>query len=141
MHRAYRRSKFIISCASSHIPFLVAQNCHGTPVVQKIVRLMGIKANNTRAQNKAHGVCIENCGPSFLTPLENPVRSASAFQNDREADMSVTQRFQSQAADFYDTASHFSSDSMTNVSIPEVNMLKNSSTLAVSVPLYWVLFL
>ena len=33
------------------------------------------------------------------------------------------------------------SHGITNVSIPEVNMLKNSATLAVSVPLNWVLFL
>ena len=33
------------------------------------------------------------------------------------------------------------SHGIVNVSIPEVNMLKNSSTLAVSVPINWVLFL
>ena len=48
-------------------------------------------------------------------------------------EMSVTQWFQSQAADFYDTGDKSWSHGMTNVSIPEVNMLKNSSTLAVSV--------
>ena len=35
--------------------------------------------------------------------------------------------------DFYDTGYKSSFHGMTNVSIPEVNMLKNSSTLAVSV--------
>ena len=49
--------------------------------------------------------------------------------------MSVTQWFQSQAADFYDTEIKSWSHGMTNVSFPEVNMLKNSSTLAVSVPI------
>ena len=40
-----------------------------------------------------------------------------------------------QAEDFYDTGYKSWSHDMTNVSIPEVNMLKNSSTLAVSVPI------
>ena len=48
--------------------------------------------------------------------------------------MSVTQWFQSQAADCYNTGYKTWSYGMTNVSFPEVNMLKNSSTLAVSVP-------
>ena len=43
--------------------------------------------------------------------------------------------FQSQAADFYDTGYKSWSHGMTNVSIPELNMLKNSSTLAASVPI------
>ena len=48
--------------------------------------------------------------------------------------MSVTvQWFQYQAAEFYDTGYKRWSHGMRNVSIPEVNMLKNSSTLAVSV--------
>ena len=55
------------------------------------------------------------------------------FQNDREAETSVTQWFQPQAGDFYDTGYKSWTHDMTNVSIPEVNMLKNSSTLAVSV--------
>ena len=48
--------------------------------------------------------------------------------------MSVTQWFQSQAADF-NTGYKIWSHGMTSVSIPEVNMLENSSTLAVSVPI------
>ena len=57
-------------------------------------------------------------------------------QNDREAEKSVTLQWsQSQAADFYDTGYESCSYGMTNVSIPEVNMLKSSSTLAVSVPI------
>ena len=38
-------------------------------------------------------------------------------------------------ADFYDTGYKRWSHGMTNVSIPEVNVLKSSSTLAVSVPI------
>ena len=49
--------------------------------------------------------------------------------------MIVKQWFQSQAADFYDTGYQSWSHGMTKVSIPEMNMSKNNSTLAVSVPL------
>ena len=49
--------------------------------------------------------------------------------------MSVTQWFQSQAADCYNTRDKSWSHGVTNVSNPEENMLKNSSTLAVSVPI------
>ena len=45
------------------------------------------------------------------------------------------QWFQSQAADFYDTGYKSWSNGMTNISVPEMNMLKNSSTLGVSVPI------
>ena len=48
------------------------------------------------------------------------------FQNDREAEMSVKQWFQSQAADLYDTRYKSWSHSVTNFSIPEMNMLKCS---------------
>ena len=47
--------------------------------------------------------------------------------------MSVTQWFQSQATDFYDTGIQKLVPWYDTVSIPEANMLKNSSTLAVSV--------
>ena len=47
----------------------------------------------------------------------------------------MSQWFQSQAGDFYDTKYKRWSHNMINVSIPEVNMLKNSSTVAVSVPI------
>ena len=46
----------------------------------------------------------------------------------------MSQWFHSQAADVYDTEYKSLSHGMKNVSIPEVNMLKNSSTLALSVP-------
>ena len=49
--------------------------------------------------------------------------------------MSVTQWFQSQAADFYDTGYKSWYHGITNVSVPEENMLKNNSTLAASVPI------
>ena len=55
------------------------------------------------------------------------------FQNDSEAEMSTTQRFQSQAVDFCDRQVQSWSQDMINDSIPEVNMLKTISTLAVSV--------
>ena len=49
--------------------------------------------------------------------------------------MNVTEWFQSQAANFYETGYKSWSHCMIDISIPEVNMLKNSSTLAVSVPI------
>ena len=45
----------------------------------------------------------------------------------------MSQWFQSLAADFYDTGYKSWSHGMTNVSISEVNMLKTTSTLAVSI--------
>ena len=51
--------RFTIVELSSHFPPLVAQNCHGAPVVQKIVHQMGAKATDTRTQSKAHGVSID----------------------------------------------------------------------------------
>ena len=48
----------------------------------------------------------------------------------------MSQWFQSQAAEFYDTGYKSWSHGMTNVSIPEVNMLKDSTTLSVSVPIH-----
>ena len=45
----------------------------------------------------------------------------------------MSQWFQSQAADYYDTGYKVWSHDMTNVSITKVNMLKNTSTLAVFV--------
>ena len=56
------------------------------------------------------------------------------FRTERE-EMSVTQWFQYQAADFYDTGYKSCCHGMTNVSIPDVTTLKNSLTLAVSVPI------
>ena len=47
--------------------------------------------------------------------------------------MSVTQWFQSQAADFYNTGHKSWSHCITDVSVPKANMLKNSSILDVSV--------
>ena len=47
----------------------------------------------------------------------------------------MSQRFQSQAANFYGSGYKSWSHGMTNVPVPEVNMLRNSSTLAVSVPI------
>ena len=47
----------------------------------------------------------------------------------------MSQWFQSQPEDFYDAGYKSWSHGMTTLSIPEVNMLKNSSTLAVSDPI------
>ena len=55
------------------------------------------------------------------------------FQNDRRR--WVSQWLQSQAANFYHTACKSWSHGMINVSITEVNMLENSSTFAISVPI------
>ena len=52
----------------------------------------------------------------------------------REVELSVTV-VPILGADFYDTGYKRWSHGMTNVSIPEVNMLKNSSMLAVSLPI------
>ena len=38
----------------AHFPLLVAQNCHGTPVVQKIVCQVGAKATDTTTESKSH---------------------------------------------------------------------------------------
>ena len=40
---------------------------------------MGVKVTDTRTQSKAHGVSIDNRGPSFLTSQEIRVRSESVF--------------------------------------------------------------
>ena len=47
----------------------------------------------------------------------------------------MSQWFQSQAVDIYNTRYKSWFHGIINVSIQEVNMLKNSSTLAVSVPI------
>ena len=77
---------------------------------------------------------LDDLAPSdfrlFLHLKKFLVRSASAFS---EWQRWVSQWLQSQAADFYNTRYKSWSHGMTNASIPEVNMLKNSSTLAVSV--------
>ena len=86
-------------------PLLVAQNCHGVPVVEKIVHQVGAKATDTRTHSKAHGVSIDN---EIVVHISLHLKKflygqRQRFQNDREAEMSVTLCFQSQAADFYET--------------------------------------
>ena len=51
--------RFTITELRSHFPPFVAENCHGAPVVQKIVHQTGAKATDTRTQTKAHGVSID----------------------------------------------------------------------------------
>ena len=48
----------------------------------------------------------------------------------------VSEWFQSQAADFYDTWFKSWPNGMTNISFPELNMFKNSSILAVCVTIH-----
>ena len=55
------------------------------------------------------------------------------IQNDREAQINITQWFQSLAVTSMIQVHKCWSHGVTNISIPEANMLKNSSTLAVSV--------
>ena len=95
------------------------------------VRLGGVQSSPTlypgpRAQ----------CFLSFLIPQEIPVRSASAFSEwQRGGDECHTVVPIPGGRDFYDTGYKSWSQGVINVSVPEVNMLKNSSTLAVSVPI------
>ena len=89
------------------------------------------------ARNEATGNALASQWISLqdeiLTPQE--IRILQSF-SEFEAEMSVTEWFQSLAADFYNTGIKKSwSQGMTNVSIPELNMFKNISTLAVSVPI------
>ena len=46
------------SFPADHFPFLVVQNCHGVPVVQKIVGQVGAKSTDTRTQSKATALTI-----------------------------------------------------------------------------------
>ena len=55
------------------------------------------------------------------------------LQKDPRYEMSFTQWFQSQTVGFYNQGYKSWSHGITNVSIPKMNMLKYSSTLAVSV--------
>ena len=70
---------------------------------------------------------------SYTSRNSCPVSISSFRMTERQK--WVSQWFQSQASDFYDIGYKSWSNGMTNVSILEVNMLKNSSTLAVSVPI------
>ena len=98
---------------------------------------MGAKATDTRTQSKTHGVSIDSCGHLFVHLKKFLYGQRQGFQIDREAEMSIKQysapnlRGQTSTAQGYKSRSH----DMTNVSVSEVNMLKNSSKLAVSVPI------
>ena len=70
---------------------------------------------------------------SYTSRNSCPV-SVSIFRM-TESRKGVSQCFQSQATDIYDTGYKSWSHGMTIVSVPEVIVLKNSSTLAVSVPI------
>ena len=60
-------------------------------VVQKTVRQVDSKATDTRIQSKVHGVSINNCGHLFLDLQKLISDQRQRFQNDREAEMSVTE--------------------------------------------------
>jgi hypothetical protein len=66
-----------------------------------------------------HPPYIPDLAPSDFHLFLHHNKFHQRFENDREAEMVVTQWFQSQASDFYHTG-------MTNVSLPVANMLKNS---------------
>ena len=70
----------------------------------------------------------------FFTPQKFLSDQRQRFQNDRQEKMSVTV-VPIQAENFHDTGYKSWSHGMTNVSIPKVNMLKNSLILAASVPI------
>ena len=78
LHRKLCQQSF-----AAHFPFLVAQNCHGAPVVQKIVRQVGAKATDTGTQSKAHGIVVP-----LLLHLKKFL-SGQDFCNGREAWMIV----------------------------------------------------
>ena len=108
-------------------PLLVPQNCREAPPVLKIERQVGAKTTYTRSQIKAHGVSIDNCGLSSLIHQEIPVRSAfSEWQRGEDECHSGSKPIcQTSTIHGYKSWSH----GMTNISIPEVNILKNSSIL------------
>ena len=58
---------FRITELSSNFPLLIVQNCHGAPVVQKIVCQVGSKATGARTQSKARGACY---GISAAVPCD-----------------------------------------------------------------------
>ena len=70
----------------------------------------------------------------FFTPHKFLSDQRQHFQNDKEEEMSVMV-VPIQAEDFYDTRYKSWFHGMTNVSILEVTMLKNSLTFALSVPI------
>ena len=104
---------------------LVAQNCHGASVVQKTVCQLGAKATDTRTQSKPHVVSTDNFGPSVLKQI--PVQSASAFSECQRGGVECyscsNPRRQTSTTQGHKSWFH----GTTNASVPEVNMLKNSS--------------
>ena len=49
----------ILSCETELALGTIRVNCHGAPVVQKIVRQVGAEATDIRTRSKAHGVSID----------------------------------------------------------------------------------
>ena len=81
-------------------PLLVAQNCHKAPVVQKIVRQVSEKATHQNTKRSAWSQHWQLWFIFFYTLRNFCPAKHQRFLNDREVEMSITQRFQSQAADF-----------------------------------------
>ena len=51
--------RFRITELINHFPLVVAQNCHGAPVVQKIVCQIDTKSTDIKSQSKAQGVSFD----------------------------------------------------------------------------------
>ena len=87
--------------ASCYFPLLVAQYCHRAPVFQKTMCQMGAKAMDTRTQKPSAWLTI--MVHLFLHLKKFMSGQRQRLQNGSEAETNVTQWFQSQAADFYET--------------------------------------
>ena len=122
MHRAYRRSKFIVICALW--PHAARWSTHLQDFGWNVYNLHHPIARTSRPVISIFPYTSRNSRPV----------SVSIFRKTNRRRL-VSQWFHSQAADFYDTGYKSWSRIMINVSIPEVNMLKNSSILSVSVPI------
>ena len=84
-------------------PLLVAQNYHGAPVVQKILRHVVPRQLTQEHKGKRMEPALTIIVVYLFLHLKKFLSGqVQRFQNDREAEMGVTQWFQSLAADFYD---------------------------------------
>ena len=92
---------------------------------------MGAKATDQNTQQSALSHQWQYCGPSFLTPQEIPVLSTSAFSEWQRGghECHTVQWFQSRRLTSTTQGYKSWSHGMTK-SVPEVRVLKNSSTLA-----------
>ena len=131
----------------SLIKFLNAQSISPIEVYRQLCHVYG----HTRLDSQ-HISCRSSAGRCLMiihriARTSRPVSSIFSYTSRNSCPVSISvfrmterkrwllQYFQSQAADFYDTGYKSWPHGMTNVSIPEATMLKNSLTLAVSVPI------